>query len=266
MFIVILEDDQRREDAMRRCLGATLPQYQPKVFCNSRELCSWLDENLENVILLSLDHDLAVTALPDGRLVDQGTGLEVARHLARHPSRFPVVLHSSNSERVARMGSVLRKAGWQTHRVVPFNDLAWVRREWRTCVRDAVVGLAAPSPRPVPGVPPRVAALLQSLGPRLAASEVGLEAAEDRLLCRWLTHALKGTRRLMGHVNWLRDNQPHIPGVELLSWQRVRQVLRSGLRALGPDELVELAFNPVALFELHDRIRDRRPPWWRKKE
>src|SRR5205807_1518160 len=102
--------------------------------------------------------------------------------LCQHPPRFPVILASTNGEGVARMQQALSKARWQTRRVIPFDDLAWVAGEWWTAVRDGLVGLAEPPRRALGTVPSSVAALVSGL---LVAAPGPLEPTDERLLRRW---------------------------------------------------------------------------------
>ncbi len=265
LCIVLLEDDVRRAAAMQRCLEDRFPQYLTVIFSRAQELCGWLDQHFEDVLLMSLDHDLALETLPDGRMLDGGVGLEVAEYLARRSPRFPVILHSTNSDGAARMEAALNESGWSTRRVIPYDDLAWVAQSWRQVVRDALVALATPNPAAAP-VPPRTAALLTRLRTTLPGGPQALTPPDQDRLLRWLTRVLRRSQVLVGYVRWLQERATPFPDLELLPWERVRRVLRHGLHELAPEALVRLAFNPVALYDLHDRIQERRPAAWRRRE
>lgn len=101
---------------------------------------------LDDVALISLDHDLEMIPGTDQRWIDPGTGLEVARWLAglEYPT-CPVVIHTTNSPASDRMMRVLEEAHWKVFRVVPHNDLEWVDSDWFPVVRNAIVDY---SPRP----------------------------------------------------------------------------------------------------------------------
>ena len=70
-----------------------------------REIGKFLPE----AMLISLDHDL--NPQPDSAS-DPGTGLEVAEYLAKLKPVCPVVLHSSNFERVGPIGQDWIETSW----------------------------------------------------------------------------------------------------------------------------------------------------------
>ncbi len=137
--IVLLEDDPRRVAAMTAWLSDRFACYHVETFTSSRALCEWLEQFWEDVVLLSLDHDLALEADGSGRLMDQGTGLEVAEYLAGREPAFPVILHSSNQDAVQRMADLLEQRGWQTSRVTPLDDLEWIASDWWPTLRRVLV-------------------------------------------------------------------------------------------------------------------------------
>jgi hypothetical protein len=87
-----------------------------------------------------LDHDLELKPGPDGRLIDPGTGREVADYLARKEPACPVVIHSTNAAAAQGMATALTEARWQTYCVAPYGDLEWIPGPWFRAVRRAVVG------------------------------------------------------------------------------------------------------------------------------
>jgi ADP-ribosylglycohydrolase len=76
--------------------------------------------------LISLDHDL--NPLP-GATVDPGTGVDVAQFLGDFMPVCPVVVHSSNMDRVYSMHNELRFAGWMVDRVGPLGT-DWIETSW----------------------------------------------------------------------------------------------------------------------------------------
>ncbi len=88
-------------------------------------------ESLADAALISLDHDLNKER-PDSP--DPGDGLEVAEFLARLPSICPVILHTSNNERVWSMHNEFRFGGWQLERVIPM-EAGWIERSWLPLAR-----------------------------------------------------------------------------------------------------------------------------------
>ncbi len=85
--------------------------------------------------LISLDHDLNPQP---GATRDPGTGLDVARSLGDFLPVCPVILHSTNADRVWSMHNEFRFAGWSTERVGPLGS-DWIRESWLPKVR-AVLG------------------------------------------------------------------------------------------------------------------------------
>ncbi len=139
MKIVILEDDQRRVEAMRDRLADRFYQFEHVFFDSSTELNEYLEKHLNEVIVLSLDHDLELKVDSTGTTNDAGTGREVADYLARQGPSCPVIIHSTNEFGALGMEGVLREAGWKTCRVTPFDDLLWVHEAWFPAIRRAIV-------------------------------------------------------------------------------------------------------------------------------
>jgi hypothetical protein len=139
MKIAVLEDNLDRREAMRVCLKDRFSHFDLRFFAIPKEMTRFFDDHLSETIAISLDHDLDLQ--PEaGRLTDPGTGREVADYLAGHHPVCPVILHSTNSLAASGMELVLREAGWQTFRVVPFDDLVWIATDWFRAMRRAIVG------------------------------------------------------------------------------------------------------------------------------
>jgi CheY-like chemotaxis protein len=148
MKILILEDDTRRRRAMADCLSDRFWQYELVFFSNAADAKAYLQDHLDQVLLLSLDHDLEL--LPDGkgRFIDPGTGRDVVDFLMDTTPSFPVVLHSTNYAAVLGMRDVLDNVGWNAIVVAPYDDLAWIHEAWFPAVRRAIVDAAQPVPGP----------------------------------------------------------------------------------------------------------------------
>jgi NAD+-processing family protein with receiver domain len=125
----ILEDTTDRIEKMRVCAATILPALELVFFGNAFEMIEWLNTHLNEVSLISLDHDLPLRDA-NGKSVDCGDGRTVADYLAGIPPTCPVIVHSSNADCAAGMFFALERAGWPTKRVVPVNDLVWVERDW----------------------------------------------------------------------------------------------------------------------------------------
>src|SRR5512140_3329276 len=94
--IAILEDDANRILEMEACLRDLLPSRRHCFFDNAEEMIAWLKENLAEVDLISLDHDLPIVQYRGGERVDAGCGRGVADYLATLPPTCPIIIHSSN--------------------------------------------------------------------------------------------------------------------------------------------------------------------------
>jgi hypothetical protein len=108
------------------------------VFDNAPDIIEWLHDHLEETVLICLDHDLGANRLRDGESFDPGTGRDVADYLATRKPVCPVVIHTTNSLAAPGMTRTLEEAGWSWSRVVPYNDLEWVRGEWIGRVAQAL--------------------------------------------------------------------------------------------------------------------------------
>jgi hypothetical protein len=137
--LVLLEDDVRRAEAMRRVaasiLGTPIVHHD-----NVPDMLEWLRKNLGQAVLIALDHDLGASRIHDCQRFEPGIGREVADFLAEHTPVCPVGIHSSNSPAAQGMQLCLEGAGWSVTRVCPFDDLAWVEREWR-CKLQRLMGI-----------------------------------------------------------------------------------------------------------------------------
>ena len=89
-------------------------------------------EYCPNASLICLDHDL--NPQPDF-VGDPGTGLDVAVFLAGFPPVCPVLIPSSNTERVYSMCNELRFAGWVVDRVGPLGD-DWIEISWQRKLKE----------------------------------------------------------------------------------------------------------------------------------
>lgn len=124
--ILILEDDEKRIADFRMAVAQLGPNFQVKIWRDAPTMISELPDFISDACLFSLDHDL--NPMP-GASTDPGTGLDVAAFLCKSQPRCPVILHSSNFERVWSMHNEFRFAGWEIERVGPLGD-SWIRDSW----------------------------------------------------------------------------------------------------------------------------------------
>ena len=136
--IAVLEDDLRRVQQMVQLLREFFPGYKVTSFDNAPDMISWLGDNLNELKLICLDHDLGANRILSGEIQDPGTGRDVADFLAALKPVCPVLIHSSNVMAAPGMMMVLEDAGWPCSRLSPFNDLEWVRAAWIEDVKQAL--------------------------------------------------------------------------------------------------------------------------------
>jgi CheY-like chemotaxis protein len=140
MRIVILEDNLDRQAAMSDVLVDLFPTAAIEYFAVAREMIKRLDSTgIYDVSLISLDNDLDMVTSPDGRSVDAGDGIEVAKWLITQPPVFPVLVHTTNTLAGDQIDELLSANGWWHARVVPYDGEIWIQEVWRSTVRDLIV-------------------------------------------------------------------------------------------------------------------------------
>jgi CheY-like chemotaxis protein len=147
MKIAILEDNADRRAVMQSCLADRFHQYELHFFDEVSEMIDFLEESLPETIVIALDHDLELKPGPSGKPIDPGTGRDVADYLARKAPACPIIIHTTNVSAARGMEKVLHDANWETHRVVPFDDLSWIAGDWFRTIRRAIIGTARPAKR-----------------------------------------------------------------------------------------------------------------------
>src|SRR5688500_5598651 len=130
MLIVILEDNQERQAAMKSCLSDRFSQHETVFFDNAEGMRSFLATNLKSTMLIGLDHDLELKLQLNGKPLDPGTGREVVDFLALQSPVCPIVIHTTNSAAGDGMEFLLRDSQWPVHRVHPHADLEWIPTIW----------------------------------------------------------------------------------------------------------------------------------------
>lgn len=140
MKIVVLEDNLDRQRAMRECLADRFPMYEQHFFATAADMIRFLEQSLEETLVIALDHDLELQPGPNGSWIDPGTGRDVADFLTRREPVCPVIIHTTNTPAAAGMELTLSDAGWRTARVIPFDDLTWIATDWFRAMRRGIVG------------------------------------------------------------------------------------------------------------------------------
>ena len=139
MAILILEDNADRRHAMRDAIADRFAQYPTYFFATAGEFIDYLRRTDKMPLAISLDHDLDLIPIAEGRLIDPGSGRDVADYLATMKPICPIVIHSSNAIAVTGMTMALEESGWDVHRVLPDADTAWVGTRWLREMRNAIV-------------------------------------------------------------------------------------------------------------------------------
>ena len=129
--ILILEDNDERIAAFQETAALLGEDFALNVWRDAPSMIAECEEFFPAAALISLDHDL--NPMP-GATMDPGTGLDVARFLGDFLPVCPVLLHSSNVERVYSMLNELRFAGWTVDRVGPLGS-DWIQTSWRKAAR-----------------------------------------------------------------------------------------------------------------------------------
>lgn len=139
----ILDDAPARITAMRRVLlghagVAVIDRF------DAADFLTWLDA-ANDVLFLSLDHDLGPSRVTGSERRDPGIGMDVVESLTKLPPRFPIIVHSSNPIDAPRMEFLLAHAGWEVHRVMPHSAERWIDDEWATLVAELLARDLEPS-------------------------------------------------------------------------------------------------------------------------
>lgn len=130
--ILILEDNDERIAAFQSAVASLGSDYELKIWRDAPAMIAECESFFPSTALISLDRDL--NPLP-GATVDPGTGVDVARFLGDFMPVCPVLIHSSNTDRVYSMHNELRFAGWLVERVGPIGP-DWIETSWlRTAKR-----------------------------------------------------------------------------------------------------------------------------------
>lgn len=130
--ILILEDNADRLREFESATAQLGPSYQLRTWRDARRMIAECHDALAEAALISLDHDLNKE---NEDSPDPGDGVQVAEFLAKLPPICPVILHTSNAERVWSMHNEFRFGGWQPERVVPLGD-AWIAQSWLPMARS----------------------------------------------------------------------------------------------------------------------------------
>lgn len=148
--ILILEDNDERIAEFQAAVAQLEPAAELRLWREAHAFMVEAGPFLHRAALISLDHDL--NRLP-GATRDPGDGLEVASWLAQQKPVCPVIVHSSNHERVESMINELRFGGWAWERVGPFGG-GWIATSWLRKARSLIAAHRVIQPDGVRGIAP----------------------------------------------------------------------------------------------------------------
>jgi ADP-ribosylglycohydrolase len=130
--ILILEDNDERIAAFQSAARALGAELELKVWRDAPSMMAECEQFFPSAALISLDHDL--NPMPEATS-DPGTGVDAARFLGDFLPVCPVLIHSSNIDRVWSMHNELRFAGWTVDRVGPLGT-NWIETSWLKHARE----------------------------------------------------------------------------------------------------------------------------------
>jgi hypothetical protein len=133
--ILILEDNEERIADFTKAVQQLGDRYEAKFWRDADSMSKECEAFFSTAALVSLDHDLNSTP---GACRDPGCGLDVAKFLADFLPVCPVLLHSSNTDRVYSMLNEFRFAGWTVDRVGPLGA-GWVATSWLPKARELLI-------------------------------------------------------------------------------------------------------------------------------
>jgi ADP-ribosylglycohydrolase len=133
--ILVLEDNEERIADFNKSVQDLGDGYEIKLWRDAHSMCKECEPFFPSAVLVSLDHDLNSALGVSG---DPGCGLDVARFLADFLPVCPVLLHSSNTDRVYSMLNEFRFAGWTVDRVGPLGA-GWIGTSWAPKMREMLL-------------------------------------------------------------------------------------------------------------------------------
>jgi len=132
--ILILEDNDERIAGFQKTVAELNGSFELKIWRDAHSMTAECAEFFSSAALICLDHDLNPQP---GVTTDPGTGLDVAKFLCGFMPVCPVLIHSSNTDRVYSMHNELRFAHWMADRVGPLGT-DWIETTWLRRVRELI--------------------------------------------------------------------------------------------------------------------------------
>jgi ADP-ribosylglycohydrolase len=130
--ILILEDNDERIAGFKEAVAALGEGFELRIWRDAPSMISECLEYFPTAALICLDHDLNPQP---GATADPGTGLDVANFLGDFLPVCPVLIHSSNIDRVYSMLNELRFGRWIVDRIGPLGA-DWIKTTWQRRMRE----------------------------------------------------------------------------------------------------------------------------------
>ena len=124
--ILMLEDNADRIDGFHKAIAGLAGGFELKIWRDAHSMMAECAEFFPTAWVICLDHDLNPQP---GVTADPGTGVDVAKFLADFLPVCPVLIHSTNADRVYSMMNEFRFAGWTVDRVGPLGS-DWIETTW----------------------------------------------------------------------------------------------------------------------------------------
>lgn len=116
--LVLLEDTPGRVRAVEAWLESR-PELELVHYARASEMIAWLEDNLAEAALISLDYHLG------GAGPGAGSGFDVALWLAKRDSATcPVIVHTSDTTAATYVREALQTGGWSVVSA-PFSAEGW---------------------------------------------------------------------------------------------------------------------------------------------
>jgi hypothetical protein len=137
--VFLLEDDPARLQPMLEVLRSVLSQHRVHVEDDAGRAIAWLSDHQGYVELISLDHDLDSVPRQEDPPADHGCGRDVSRFLASREPTCPVIVHTTNATAGTDMVLDLQRSKWPVFRVYPFDEHAWVGKNWLAMLKKLAI-------------------------------------------------------------------------------------------------------------------------------
>ena len=263
MIIGLLEGNEQRAAAMTAWLRDHFPKCVVQVWPDNLAMGQCLEDLAQEVVLVSLNPDQIVSHHLLDAFMAHALEQAVEKLFARRKPTFPVIFHAAGKA-TEHLASILHERGWKTARATPSSDQEGITPQWQSVVR----GLLFPSAsrqlrcRADEGFPFQVSKLIQRLIASPLPSRMEAAPKEEDALRRWLRRILRKSRWLAAYIHWLRVETGTIRFQGPLP-QTADAIVNEGLANVDFSLLASLVLSPIALFHLHDRIREEKPAAWR---